>query len=183
MSSKTPSAAQLDQLAGDGLPGAGDPSCRALDMVRAAGRITLKIGSSLLVDSGKGGVRQAWLRALAEDIAERRGPSADPDYMAAACIAIAAPSIAVLLGSRALSKREDLRMLLRIAWTCVLRTSPRRAWLTVSMFLETACRRPRALRQALTLALMHKHFYEYVRETSRRLDALILELRKSGQVT
>ena len=47
------------------------------------------------------------------------------------------------------------------------------------MFLETACRRPRALRQALTLALMHKHFYEYVRETSRQLDALIRELRES----
>jgi hypothetical protein len=39
------------------------------------------------------------------------------------------------------------------------------------------------VRQALTLALMHKHFYEYVRETSRRLDALILELRKSEPAT
>ena len=88
-----------------------------------------------------------------------------------------------LLGSRVLTKREDLRMLLRIGWTCVLRTSPRRAWLTVSMFLETACRRPRAIRQALTLALMHKHFYEYVRETSRELDALIRVLRKTEPVT
>jgi hypothetical protein len=51
------------------------------------------------------------------------------------------------------------------------------------MFLETACRRPRALRHALTLALMHKHFHGYVRETSRQLDALILELRKSEPAT
>lgn len=57
--------------------------------------------------------------------------------------------------------------------------APRRAWLTLSMFLETACRRPRALRHAVTLALMHKHFYEYVRDTSRQLDALILKLRES----
>ena len=30
-------------------------------------------------------------------------------------------------------------------WTCILRTSPRRAWLTLSMALETAWRRPEAL--------------------------------------
>jgi hypothetical protein len=88
-----------------------------------------------------------------------------------------------LLGSRVLAGRGDLGLLLRIGWTCVLRTSPRRAWLTVSMFVETACRRPRALRHALTLALMHKHFYEYVRETSRQLDVLILELQESEAAT
>ena len=59
------------------------------------------------------------------------------------------------------------------------RTSPRRVWLTVSMCLETACRRPRAIRHAFTLALMHKHFYEYVQETSRALDRLMRELRKA----
>src|SRR6266496_485275 len=37
-----------------------------------------------------------------------------------------------LLGSKVLTKRADLGMLLRIGWSCVLRTSPRRAWLTVS---------------------------------------------------
>lgn len=64
-------------------------------------------------------------------------------------------------------------------WTCILRTSPRRAWLTLSMALETAWRRPEAIRQAFTLALMYKHFYEYVRETSREVEALIRELRAS----
>jgi hypothetical protein len=38
---------------------------------------------------------------------------------------------------------------------------------------------PEAIRQAFTLALMHKHFYEYVRETSRELEALIRQLRES----
>jgi radical SAM superfamily enzyme YgiQ (UPF0313 family) len=83
------------------------------------------------------------------------------------------------MGSRVLARRDDVAVLLRILWTCVLRTSPRRAWLTLSMCLETAWRRPRAIRKAFTLALMHKHFYEYVRDTSRQLDVLIREVRES----
>ena len=35
----------------------------------------------------------------------------------------------------------------------------------------------RAVREAVTLALMHKHLYEYVRDTSRQLDALIREMK------
>jgi hypothetical protein len=62
-------------------------------------------------------------------------------------------------------------------WTCVLAAPPRRAWLTLSMIAETALRRPRALRYAISLALMHKHLYEYVRHVSGPLDALARELR------
>jgi hypothetical protein len=63
-------------------------------------------------------------------------------------------------------------------WTCLLRTSPRRAWFTLSLLAETALRRPAALRDAITLALMHKHLYEYVRDISVQLDTLIDELRE-----
>ena len=84
-----------------------------------------------------------------------------------------------VLSSRVLARGDDLAVVLRIVWTCILRASPRRAFLTLSMCLETACRRPRAIRHAFTLALMHKHFYEYVRETSRALDRLIRELRQA----
>jgi radical SAM superfamily enzyme YgiQ (UPF0313 family) len=84
-----------------------------------------------------------------------------------------------VLSSRVLARRDDLAVVLRILWTCVLRGSPRRAFLTLSMCLETGCRRPRAIRHAFSLALMHKHFYEYVRETSKALDGLIRELRKA----
>ena len=49
----------------------------------------------------------------------------------------------------------------------------------VPRVLETACRRPRALRHALPLALMHKNLHEYVRETSRRLDDLLRDLEDS----
>ena len=84
-----------------------------------------------------------------------------------------------LVTSRVVARRDDLAVVMRIAWTCILRASPRRAWLTLSMCLETALRRPRAIRQAFTLALMHKHFYEYVQDTSVQLDTLIDVLRKS----
>jgi radical SAM superfamily enzyme YgiQ (UPF0313 family) len=78
-----------------------------------------------------------------------------------------------VLSSEILARGDDLAVVARIVWNCVLRASPRRAWLTISMALETAFRRPRAIRQAFTLALMHKHFYEYVQETSRQLEGLI----------
>jgi radical SAM superfamily enzyme YgiQ (UPF0313 family) len=84
-----------------------------------------------------------------------------------------------VLSSRVLARGDDLAVVLRILWTCILRTSPRRALLTLSMCLETAFRRPRAIRHAFTLALMHKHFHGYVRETSRALDGLIRELRNA----
>jgi len=83
------------------------------------------------------------------------------------------------LGSQMLARRDDLAVLARIVWHCVLRASPRRAWLTLSLCLETAWRRPRAIRDAFTLALMHKHFYEYSRKTSGQLEALIHDLRDS----
>jgi radical SAM superfamily enzyme YgiQ (UPF0313 family) len=77
--------------------------------------------------------------------------------------------------SRFLAGRQDLEVLARVLWTCVLAASPRRAWLTLSLMAETALRRPRALRDAVTLALMHKHLYEYMRDTCRRLEAIARE--------
>jgi radical SAM superfamily enzyme YgiQ (UPF0313 family) len=82
-----------------------------------------------------------------------------------------------VLHSRYFGTREDVGVFLRILWTCILLASPRRAWLTLSLIVETMLRRPRALREAVTLALLHKHLYEYVRETSRQLQALIEELK------
>ena len=42
-----------------------------------------------------------------------------------------------LVGTRVLARRDDLAVLARIAWHCVLRASPRRAWLVWSC-VETA---------------------------------------------
>jgi len=79
--------------------------------------------------------------------------------------------------TRLASSNQDVRILLRVLWTCILRASPRRAWLTISLMVETALRRPQALAQAVTLALMHKHLYEYMRDTCKKLDELAQELR------
>jgi radical SAM superfamily enzyme YgiQ (UPF0313 family) len=81
------------------------------------------------------------------------------------------------LHSKLVAKRDDVALVARIFLNCVLRASPRRAWMTLAMLVETALRRPAAVRDALTLALMHKHLWEYVRDTSEGLDALIAELR------
>jgi radical SAM superfamily enzyme YgiQ (UPF0313 family) len=72
---------------------------------------------------------------------------------------------------------HDLGIFLRVLWTCVLRASPRRAWMTLSLMLETVWRRPVHFRLAVTLALMHKHFYEYVSDVSAQIDHVITELR------
>lgn len=73
---------------------------------------------------------------------------------------------------------QDLKIFGRMLWTCVLGAAPRRAWLTLSLLIETALRRPRALRDAIRLALMHKHLYEYMRATCKQLDLLALELKE-----
>ena len=80
--------------------------------------------------------------------------------------------------TRLASSNQDVRIFLRVLWTCILRASPRRAWLTISLMVETALRRPRSLAQAVTLALMHKHLYEYMRDTCVKLDQLAQELRQ-----
>jgi hypothetical protein len=80
--------------------------------------------------------------------------------------------------SRLVAGGQDLRIFSRVLWTCILRASPRRAWLTLSLMVETALRRPSSLRQAVTLALMHKHLYEYMRDTCKQLDQLARELRQ-----
>jgi radical SAM superfamily enzyme YgiQ (UPF0313 family) len=78
------------------------------------------------------------------------------------------------LESRIVASRQDLAIFARVLWTCVVGASPKRAWLTLSLVGETLLRRPRALRDAITLALIHKHLYEYMRETCRRLDEIAL---------
>jgi hypothetical protein len=80
--------------------------------------------------------------------------------------------------TRLVASGQDLSIFLRVLWTCILRASPRRAWLTVSLMVETALRRPRALRDAIAFALMHKHLYEYMRDTCKQLDQLVSEIKK-----
>ena len=49
-----------------------DPTTNAANLLASARRITVKIGSSLLIDSSEKRVRKAWLASLAEDLAGLR---------------------------------------------------------------------------------------------------------------
>jgi radical SAM superfamily enzyme YgiQ (UPF0313 family) len=83
-----------------------------------------------------------------------------------------------LAQNRLVTSAQDIKIFFRVLWHCVLRASPVRAWLTLSLMLETLLRRPRAFRDAVTFALLHKHLYEYMRSTGKRLDALLRELQE-----
>jgi radical SAM superfamily enzyme YgiQ (UPF0313 family) len=75
----------------------------------------------------------------------------------------------------------DLQLFGRFLRDCLVRANPRRRWLTLSMLLHTAVRKPSRLRDAVALALMHKHFHEYVATLSASLGRLIEALRESPQ--
>ena len=80
--------------------------------------------------------------------------------------------------TRLVASGQDLRIFRRVLWHCILRASPRRAWMTLSLMIETALRRPRAFRDAVTFALLHKHLYEYMRDTCRQLDHLAQHIKQ-----
>jgi radical SAM superfamily enzyme YgiQ (UPF0313 family) len=90
----------------------------------------------------------------------------------------------LILGRGASARRslaglgQDLRTFARVVWNCILKASPRRAWMTLSLLLWTAVRRPRRMRDAVTLSLMHKHLHGYMRETCRRLGAAVREMKQ-----
>jgi radical SAM superfamily enzyme YgiQ (UPF0313 family) len=73
---------------------------------------------------------------------------------------------------------QDLRTFARVIWHCILRASPRRAWMTLSLLAWTVVRRPGRLRDAVTLSLMHKHMYGYMRTTCRRLGDAVREMKQ-----
>ncbi len=81
-----------------------------------------------------------------------------------------------LVERRLVTSAQDLAIFARVLWHCVLKASPRRSWMTLSLLIETLLRRPAAFRDAVTFALLHKHLYEYMRDTSRRLERLLREL-------
>ncbi len=73
---------------------------------------------------------------------------------------------------------HDFRIFLRLLLDCVVKTNPRRSWMTLSLLIHTALRRPKALREAVFFALVHKHLYEYVRHVNTSLDHLIAQLKE-----
>jgi radical SAM superfamily enzyme YgiQ (UPF0313 family) len=79
---------------------------------------------------------------------------------------------------RLVASSQDFGIFRRVMRDCILLASPRRAWMTISLLLETALRRPGAMRDAISFALLHKHLYEYMTDTCARIDDLIREIQE-----
>lgn len=88
------------------MPELAEAPARHAAMIKAARRITVKVGSSLLVDSSGDGVRRAWLSSLAEDVAELRREGRQ---------AVIVSSGAVALGRLRLSLKPSARLALKQA--------------------------------------------------------------------
>lgn len=64
---------------------AGEPPLPRLDQFR---RVTIKVGSSLLVDTAQGALRREWLEMLADDIAALHGSGADVLVVSSGAVAL-----------------------------------------------------------------------------------------------
>lgn len=74
---------------------------------------------------------------------------------------------------RLVQSASDLGIFARMLWSCVLRASPQRSWMTLSLLLRTALHQPRAFRSAVTLVVLHRHLHAYVQALSTILDQQI----------
>jgi radical SAM superfamily enzyme YgiQ (UPF0313 family) len=71
---------------------------------------------------------------------------------------------------------EELRLLARILKDTVLAAGPRRAWFTLSLIGTTLLRRPAAIADAVSFAIVHKALYEYMQALDRHLERAIAEI-------
>jgi len=72
--------------------------------------------------------------------------------------------------------KGDLRRLLKILDRTVLRGGPRRAWFTLALLGKTLLRRPSAFKEAVSFAIVHQAFFEYMLQLGERLDRAIGDL-------
>jgi glutamate 5-kinase len=80
------------------MPELAETQARPAALIQAARRITVKVGSSLLVDASGDGVRRDWLRSLGEDIGRLRKSGKQ---------SVIVSSGAVALGRRQLSLKKS----------------------------------------------------------------------------
>ena len=73
-------------------------------------------------------------------------------------------------------RRDELRRLLPILTATVLRAGPRRAWFTLSLLGATLLRRPSVLKEAISFAIVHKAFYDYMQDLGEKLEDAIGQL-------
>src|SRR3954452_14809240 len=99
------------------MPEVAEAPARSAALIKAARRITVKVGSSLLVDSD--GVRRKWLRALGEDISRLREDGLQ---------VVIVSSGAVALGRRRLSLKASARLALKQASAAAGQPLLMRSW-------------------------------------------------------
>lgn len=96
-----------------------DARGRSAALIKAARRIAVKVGSSLLVESGGDGVRSAWLGALGKDVARLREDGRQ---------VVIISSGAVALGRRRLALKPSARLALKQAAAASGQPLLMRAW-------------------------------------------------------
>jgi radical SAM superfamily enzyme YgiQ (UPF0313 family) len=74
-------------------------------------------------------------------------------------------------------RKGDLRRLARVLDAMLLRGGPRRAWFTLRLLGETLLRRPSVFKEAVSFALVHMAFHDYMRRLSVDIEASIHEIR------
>ena len=92
---------------------------RTAALLKAARRITVKVGSSLLVDGSGDGIRRAWLNGIGEDISRLRGEGKQ---------IVIVSSGAVALGRQRLSLKRSSRLALKQASAAAGQPLLMRAW-------------------------------------------------------
>ena len=101
------------------MPELAETQARPAALMKAARRITVKVGSSLLVDASGDGVRRDWLRSLGEDIERLREGGKQTAIVS---------SGAVALGRRLLSLKKSARLSSKQATAAAGQPLLMRAW-------------------------------------------------------
>ena len=101
------------------MPELAEAPARSAALIKAARRITVKVGSSLLVDSKGAGVRRDWLSSLGADIGKLRENGRQ---------IVLVSSGAVALGRRRLSLKQSARLALKQAAAASGQPLLMRAW-------------------------------------------------------
>jgi glutamate 5-kinase len=101
------------------MPELADTEARPAALIKAARRITVKVGSSLLVDPSGDGLRRDWLRSLGEDIGRLRSEGKQ---------SVIVSSGAVALGRRQLSLKKSARLSSKQAAAAAGQPLLMRAW-------------------------------------------------------
>jgi glutamate 5-kinase len=101
------------------MPELAEAPARSAALIKAARRITVKVGSSLLVDSKGDGVRRDWLSSLGADIGKLRENRRQ---------VVLVSSGAVALGRRRLSLKQSARLALKQAAAASGQPLLMRAW-------------------------------------------------------